>query len=118
MQGIDTKIAFMLSNPKESVMNIADALTKMTTPSAYYVTTNMGDLSSILQGRGDHVHIKWLARCTSTEIMNIIMTHIFQTYEGKFLYGLGYSTHLMTDEIANIFVDRIINKLKLLSNLQ
>ncbi|RXG60269.1 hypothetical protein Avbf_17700 [Armadillidium vulgare] len=118
MEGIDTQVAFMLSNPERSDMAFADLFTKITAPSAYYVTTNMGDLSSILQGRGDHVSIKWLARCTSAEMMNTIMTHIFQTYEGKFLYGLGYSTHLMTDEFANTYVDRIIDKLKLLSNLQ
>ncbi|KAB7505798.1 hypothetical protein Anas_05266 [Armadillidium nasatum] len=116
-RGLDFTVVRLM--PKPEGPNVNDFSMMINSPSvSYYSTTNMGDLSSMLQGRGDHVSIKWLARCTSAHTINTLMTHIFQTYEGKFLYGLGYSTHIVRDDAANLYVDKIINKLKIISNLQ
>ncbi|RXG67855.1 hypothetical protein Avbf_07416 [Armadillidium vulgare] len=102
-RGLDFTVVRLM--PKPEGPNVNDFSMMMNSPSvSYYSTTNMGDLSSMLQGRGDQVSIKWLARCTSAHTINTLMTHIFQTYEGKFLYGLGYSTHIVRDDAANLYI--------------
>lgn len=84
-------------------------------PKSYYGTTNMGDLTSIIQGRRDHVGIKWIKRGASVHGINACLVAFLHTYENRCLYCIAYSTHIVKDELANLFVERVIEKLKRLS---
>ncbi|RXG54704.1 hypothetical protein Avbf_15206 [Armadillidium vulgare] len=83
---------------------------------SYYCSTNLGDLSSILQGRGNHVRIKSFKRGASGHCANYPFIPYFQTYEGRLIYSIAYSIHLVTDDLINLLVDKMVNKLNIISN--
>ena len=76
-------------------------------PTAYYNTTNMGNVTSILGNKGEHVQITWLTRSVAINDMPIIMLFMPQTYRGRFQIAFGYNTRFMTPEIANELINKI-----------
>ncbi|RXG54703.1 hypothetical protein Avbf_15207, partial [Armadillidium vulgare] len=90
MQGIDCNIQLTTSDFGESKVDFSKFLKNFPLPNVYYSSTNMGDLRSVLQGRGEYVSIKWITRGASVHCTNYMVTFI-HTYEGRFLYNIGYS---------------------------
>ncbi|KAB7494971.1 hypothetical protein Anas_13646 [Armadillidium nasatum] len=104
MQGIDCNIQLTTSDFGESQVDFSKLLKNFPLPNVYYCSTNMGDLKSVLQGKGEYVSIKWITRGASVHCTNYMVTFI-HTYE-------GYSAHLLSDQVANLFVDKVMSKLK------
>lgn len=117
MQGIDAYIQLLTSNYGGREVDFSELIENAPPPYSYYVATNMGDVSSIIQTKGDHVRIKWFTRAAADHCMNKIMLPYFQTFESRLIYCVAYSTHLLRDEFAHLFVEKIINKLKIISSL-
>ncbi|RXG55425.1 hypothetical protein Avbf_09953, partial [Armadillidium vulgare] len=118
MQGIDVKLQMKTSNFGKTKVDYSKLMEDYPPPKSYYCTTNMGDLKSIVQGKREYVRIKWLTRGVASHGMNASIVSFIHTYEGRFLYCIGYSTHIVRDDLANLLVDRIIGKLNILSNMQ
>lgn len=118
MQGIDTYIQLLTSNFEGAEVDFLKLIENAPPPYSYYCTTNMGDVTSIIQSKGDYVSIKWFTRGAADHCMNRIMLPFFQTYESRLIYCIAYSTHLLSEDLVNQCVEKIINKLKIISNLQ
>ncbi|KAB7494371.1 hypothetical protein Anas_14360 [Armadillidium nasatum] len=81
-------------------------------PKTYYVTSNVGDISSILKSERDNVNIKFLSRGTSIPSKSMNMLVFLQTFKGKLSYCMAYSAYLVTDDYANLCKEKLINKLQ------
>ncbi|KAB7504722.1 hypothetical protein Anas_14325 [Armadillidium nasatum] len=82
----------------------------------FYGTSNIGDISSILKGQRDNVSIKFLSCGTSIRNTTSNMIIFFQTLQGRLGYCMAYSAYLVTDDYANSFEEKLIKKLKFISN--
>ncbi|RXG55423.1 hypothetical protein Avbf_09954 [Armadillidium vulgare] len=118
MHGIDVNLQMTTSDFGGATLDFSELFENIPPPKSHYSITNMGDLASIVQGRREHVSIKWLTRAVSIHGFNAYMCCFVHTYEGRFLYCLSYSSHLMREDLANLFIDRVKGKLKILSNMQ
>lgn len=76
----------------------------------YFSTTNMGDVSAILPETYPEVKVEWVTRSTSCHQMNIAMVHMLQTFNGKLLYGLDYTTQYVREDVAKMYVKKIFEK--------
>ncbi|KAL7631773.1 UNVERIFIED_CONTAM: hypothetical protein RMT77_017927 [Armadillidium vulgare] len=81
----------------------------------YYNTSNIGDISSNLQGEQDHVNIKFLSRGASIRSKSRNMAIFLHTFKGRLSYCMAYSSYLVTDDYANLCEGKLINKLQYIS---
>ncbi|KAL7648290.1 UNVERIFIED_CONTAM: hypothetical protein RMT77_000196 [Armadillidium vulgare] len=113
---LDEIIAYPLTSKSGESYNFAELFSNPPPLNIYYSTSNMGDLSSILKNEGKHVNIDWLTRSTSCHSLNMSFIHLFHTLNGRFMYGMDYSTKYITDSLADLYVEKIFNKLELICN--
>ena len=79
------------------------------TPSSYFLTTNMGDITSLLGTEGEHVQSTWLARSTSFQDFPVMMVFSPHTYRGRFHFGLTYNTRYVSFKSAEEILDRVLD---------
>ncbi|KAL7632965.1 UNVERIFIED_CONTAM: hypothetical protein RMT77_016675 [Armadillidium vulgare] len=84
-------------------------------PKTYYISSNIGDISSILKSERDHVSIKFLSWGASVESTSMI-TIIFHTFQGRFGYCLAFPANSGREAYANLFEVKLIKKLPFISN--
>ncbi|KAL7632987.1 UNVERIFIED_CONTAM: hypothetical protein RMT77_016697 [Armadillidium vulgare] len=84
-------------------------------PKTYYISSNIGDISSIIKSERDHVSIKFLS-CGASMQSKSMITIIFHTFQGRFGYCLAYSANSGREAYANLFEVKLIKKLQFISN--
>ena len=93
-------------------MTINDYMNDLPSPSFYYLSSNMRDVTSLLGKGGDHVQLTWLTRSTSIQNFNYPCLFMFHTYRGKLMVGFDYNTRYMSTAVAKEFLDLIFDILK------
>lgn len=96
-------------------------------PSQYYDTNNMGDVTAVLSGAVAksnrerdatvHVVISDIVRSTSTHDRGVICSHVTQTLRGRLLHSMDYNIQYMDTEIANKYVQKVSEVVKLVADL-
>lgn len=113
---VDEILAYPLTSKSGESYNFAELFRNPPPLNIYYSTTNMGDLSSILKNEGKHVNIDWLTRSSSCHHLNMSFVHLFHTFKGRIMYGMDYSTKYATDSLANLYIEKIFEKIDLICN--
>ncbi|KAG7156539.1 uncharacterized protein LOC121853470 [Homarus americanus] len=88
-----------------------EAMLAFLPPPHFYTISNWGDITSLLPPPGDLVQLTWLNMSSSLYRFNTGYNHMMQTFRGRFLYGLDYSTKCVSTEEATLYADTIFKHL-------
>lgn len=114
----------MMNKMKE--MNEGEPMPFQKSPSRYYDTNNMGDITTTLSGSvarsskdrilNAHVAISDLLRSTSTHNGGLSCTHVVQTLKGRLLHSLDYNSEFMDQETAKKYIQKVAEVVRLVAD--
>ncbi|XP_069937110.1 uncharacterized protein [Cherax quadricarinatus] len=96
---------------RSNVQDSRDIFLKPSTRQTDYYASNMGDVTSLLQG-GPHVRLEFILSTVSVSKFNISCAHLFHTYRSRFVHTLDYSTKYMTRDLAGKYCNKIFELLQ------
>ncbi|CAL4127263.1 unnamed protein product [Meganyctiphanes norvegica] len=82
------------------------------TPWMEYSTSNMGNLDKSIPGEMPHVQMTHIMRTTSNHKFGSTVSHMMQSFRGRFLYGCDYCPNQVSTQTATCFVNKIFEILK------
>ncbi|XP_042890313.1 uncharacterized protein LOC122265204 [Penaeus japonicus] len=73
-----------------------------------YGLTNVGDLTSLIRGEGDHLQLTDILMASAAHRFLYPMLHQIYTFRGYCPYSISYDTSYMSQDTANIIADKVL----------
>lgn len=73
-----------------------------------YGLTNLGDLTSLLRGEGEHLQLTDILMASAVHRFLYMMLHQIYTFRGRCPYSVSYDTSYMSHDTANLIADKVL----------
>ncbi|XP_018022943.1 uncharacterized protein LOC108678955 [Hyalella azteca] len=78
-------------------------------PQFWYSLTNMGEVSSLLQGLGDKVQLGWISRHNSFHRYNSTFVFAVHTYRKRLYFTMDFNARLLSKNVAEDVIATLTN---------